>query len=64
MERDGGEERAFQASKQWLFTSDVLVHYDPKLELVLLCDASCYGVRAVLSHQMAQKDWLGLPHEH
>ena len=46
------KERAFQASKQLLLMSDVLVHYDPKLELVLLCDASSYGVGTVLSHHM------------
>ena len=30
----------------------MLVHYDPRLPLVLSCDASPYGIRAVLSHQM------------
>ena len=60
------EERAFQASKQLLLMSDVLVHYDPKLELVLSCDASSYGVGTVLSHYMpdGDEDWLGLPHGH
>ena len=46
------EDCAFQAFKQLLLASDVLVHYDPKLELVLSCDASSYGVRAVLSYRM------------
>ena len=36
---------------QALLTSDaVLVHYDSKLPIKLACDASSYGVGAVLSH--------------
>ena len=29
-----------------------LVHFDPKLPITLACDASSYGVGAVLVHQM------------
>ena len=32
--------------------SQVLVHFDSKLDLVLSCDVSMYGVGAVLSHRM------------
>ncbi len=45
-------ERAFQASKMLLVSSEVLAHFDPELKLLLACDASPYGIGAVLSHQM------------
>ena len=30
----------------------LIVHFDPKMEIRLACDASAYGVRAMLSHKM------------
>ena len=42
---------AFGLLKTKLASSEVLAHYDPKLPLRLDCDASPYGVGAVLSHK-------------
>ena len=46
------EKKSFQAAKDLLTSSQLLVHYNPKLQLVLACDASAYGVGAVLAHKM------------
>ena len=46
------EKSAFLASKEQLLSNQVLIHYDPKMELVVVCDASAYGVGAVLSHRL------------
>ena len=43
--------KAFKASQQLLTSSEVLVHFDPRNEIVLSCDASPYGIGAVLSHR-------------
>ena len=45
------ERDAFQASKDLLSLSSLLVHFDPQVPLTLACDASAYGVGAVLSHR-------------
>ena len=42
---------AFEKVKSLLTSDHLLVHYDPDQELILACDASPYGVGAVLSHQ-------------
>ena len=44
--------QAFNKSKQLIVSSQVLVHFDPKLRIRLACDASDYGIGAVLSHVM------------
>ena len=41
---------AFAKLQTALSSSPVLVHYDPNSPLKLACDASAYGVRAVISH--------------
>ena len=46
------EETAFKASKELLMSSNLLVHFDPSLELILACDASPYGIGAVITHRM------------
>ena len=43
-------EKAFEQVKQKLSSAEVLVHYDPSLPVSLACDASSYGVGAVVSH--------------
>ncbi len=46
------QSKAFQQSKELLLSSQVLVHFDPKLAIRVACDASDYGIGAVLSHVM------------
>ena len=46
------EQEAFKCSKELLLSSTVVVHFNPELPIVLVCDASAYGVGAVLAHKM------------
>ena len=51
------QEKTFEEVKCLLQSSTVLVHFDDKLpQIILSCDASPYGVRAVLSHRMVIGD--------
>ena len=42
---------AFKKAKSLLTSDCVLVHYNPEKDLVILCNASSYGLVAVLSHK-------------
>ena len=55
MRRGGGQthkDRAFNESKELLTSSQFLVHFNSDLPLLLACDASVYGIGAVLAHRM------------
>ena len=49
------QKQAFQTAQEALQTDALLVHYDPTKPIVLACDASQYGIGAVLSHVMEDK---------
>ena len=43
-------QRAFDNVKEKLSNASVLAHYDPCKKIILSCDASSYGIGAVISH--------------
>ena len=46
------QQQAFVEAKKQLTSDSLLVHYNPDKSLILTCDASPYGLGAVLSHKM------------
>ena len=46
----GQQEQSFQEVKQLLSTPNILVHFDDRKPIVVACDASSFGIGAVLSH--------------
>ena len=46
------KDKAFQELKKLLTSSRAPVHYNTKLALLLACDASLFGLGAVLSHRL------------
>ena len=46
------ESKAFDTAKEALKHDSLLIHYDSSKPLILACDASQYGIGAVLSHSL------------
>lgn len=42
---------AFESVKKELASKNFLAHYDPREKIILACDASAYGLSAILSHE-------------
>ena len=49
-------EEAFKKAKDSLSSSNVFVHYDPSLPVILESDASQYGIGAVIFHRFPNGD--------
>ena len=46
------QSNSFEKAKKLLCSPEVLVHYDPEKPVIVHCDASPYGIGAVISHVM------------
>ena len=51
-----GCQEAFESAKELLQSAKVLAHFDVNLPIKLACDASSYGIGALLSHVMPGGD--------
>ena len=49
----GDCEKAFEEVKKLVASDTVLIHFDPQLPISVACDASAYGLGAVLSRQQS-----------
>lgn len=52
---EGEPKEAFERLKKMLMSYPVLCHYDPKYDIELHCDASGYGLGAVIGHVLEDK---------
>ena len=46
------QQTAVDKSKELLSSSNLLIYFNPDLPILLACDASNYGIGAVLAHRM------------
>ena len=50
------QQHAFHVTKQKLTSAGVLTHFDPQQKVILTCDASPYGVGAIIAHQTSEAE--------
>lgn len=49
---DAAKNEAFEQIKRRISSDNILVHFDPSKQIILSCDASSYGIRAILQHRI------------